>query len=146
MTSRAISRILITGAALAAVALVPIPYLACPSWRVRVVDGSGTPVEGMTVRLVYQNYSVEADGHEEDQTTDRQGDVTFPARRSSASAARLCMFTLRSACAGPHASFGRHAYVFAFGKGREGYAASGKRVADWSGVPAEVRSRITAAP
>ncbi|MGO9008916.1 MAG: hypothetical protein ACLQPN_02350 [Bryobacteraceae bacterium] len=100
----------------------------------------------MTVRLVYQNYSVEADGHEEDQTTDRQGDVTFPARRSSASAARLCMFTLRSACAGPHASFGRHAYVFAFGKGREGTAASGEYLVDWKGTPADVKTRIMAKP
>jgi hypothetical protein len=111
-------------AALVVALLIPIPYLASPVWQVAVVDEAGV-VEGMTVRRVYQNYSTEAEGHEDDQTTDRQGRATFAAKWSSASIARRCVFTAFSALAGVHASFGRHAYVFAFGNGREGYAVSG---------------------
>jgi hypothetical protein len=115
-------------------------------WQVWVVDSSGSPVECITVRLVYRNYSAEAADHEENQSTDKQGYAAFPARWSSASAARRCMFTVLSARAGVHASFGRHAHVFAFGQGKEGYAASGQYVADWSGSPAHLKARITAAP
>lgn len=102
--------------------LVPFPYLASPMWRVVVVDEAGAPLEGITVRRVYQNYSTEAKGHENDQTTDKQGRAAFAEKWSSAPIVRLCMFTARSALAGVHASFGRHAYVLVFGNGREGYA------------------------
>jgi hypothetical protein len=146
MTARAITRTGIVGAAFAAIALIPIPYLASPRWQVWVVDGSGAPVEGMTVRLVYQNYSTEAEGHEEDQTTGKQGYVALPAHRSSASVTRRCIFTLISALAGVHASFGPHAYVFAFGKGMEGHAVSGRYIVNWRGSPADIETRITARP
>jgi hypothetical protein len=72
MTARAIARTRIVGAAFVAIALIPIPYLASPRWQVWVVDGSSAPVEGMTVRMVYQNYSTEAEGPEEDQNTGKR--------------------------------------------------------------------------
>jgi len=80
-------------AALAVVALIPIPYLAAPTWQVWVVDEAGVPIEGMTVRRVYQNYSTESEDHTEDQITDKQGYAAFPARRSSVSTVRRCIFT-----------------------------------------------------
>jgi hypothetical protein len=133
-------------AALGVALLIPIPYLASPVWHVAVVDEAGVAVEGITVRRVYRNYSTEADGHEDDQATDRQGRATFAAKWSSASIARRCVFTAFSALAGAHASFNRHAYVFAFGNGREGYAVSGGRVLDWTGEPAALDSLITTTP
>lgn len=129
---------------MAAITLIPIPYLASPRWEVWVVTESGAPIEGMTVRRVYQNYSTEIEGHEEDQITDKQGYASFPPRWSSASTVRRCLFTLLSARAGIHASFGRHAYVFAFGNGREGNAISGQYLTDWTGKPAQMKTRITA--
>ncbi len=136
---------LVTGLA-AAAALIPIPYLASPQWRVWVVDESGAAVEGVTVRRVYQNYSAEGRSHEEDRVTDEHGSALFPPTSSSASGARLCVFTLLAASTGIHASFGRHSYVFAFGKGIQGSATSGPYVTDWTGSPAEMNSRITVKP
>jgi len=124
--------------------LIPIPLLSSPVWHVAVVDEAGVAVEAIAVRRVYRNYSTEAVGHEDDQATDRQGRATFAAKWSSASTARRCVFTAFSALAGAHASFGRHAYVFAFGNGREGYAVSGGRVLDWTSEPALMDSLITA--
>jgi hypothetical protein len=126
--------------------LIPIPYLAAPVWQVAVFDGAGVALEGMTVRRLYKNYAAEAEGHEDYQTTGRQGRANFAAKWSSASIARRCIFSAFSALAGVPASFGRNAYVLAFGNGREGYAVSGGHVFDWAGKPAQMDSRITAAP
>ena len=78
MTARAITRTWIAGVAFVAVALIPIPYLAAPRWQVWVVDDSGAPLEGMTIRLVYQNSSAEAEGHEENRSSDVRVYVAFP--------------------------------------------------------------------
>lgn len=43
--------------------LVPYPYLAVPDWDVQVVNDQGAPMEDMTVRLTYVNYSAESSGH-----------------------------------------------------------------------------------
>jgi hypothetical protein len=144
MTARARIFSWLAGAVLAALALIPIPYLASPRWEVWVVDNAGTPIEGMTVRRVYQDYSIESEGHEEDRITNGQGYTFFPAATSSSSIAQRCIFTVLSARAGVHASFGRHASVFAFGNGRQGAAVSGPYVTDWTGGPAYMKSRITA--
>lgn len=140
------THIWLVGAALACAVSIPLPYLASPSWAIVVVDDSGSPIEGMTVRRVYQNYSTEGEDHSEDQLTDKQGYASFPARWSSSSIARRFVFTLLSARAGVNASFGRHAHVFAFGKGREGYAVNGPYVTDWTGNPPYMKSRIRATP
>ena len=132
------------GIGVVAAALIPIGYLASPKWDVFVVDDGGHPLEGMTVRSTYQNYSTETNGHEEDQQTDKSGHASFQAHQSSASIARCVMFTLLSARGGVHASFGRHAYLFAFGRGLQGSAVSGQYVMDWTGTPSEIKTRITA--
>jgi hypothetical protein len=78
-------------ATLAVVLLIPIPYRASPMWQVTVVDESGAPVEGMTVRRVYQNCSTETASHEDDQTTDKQGHAAFRkvVQRNNSSSVRL---------------------------------------------------------
>lgn len=136
----------VVGAIVFGGSLIPIPYFACPSWDVSVVDDVGRPVQGETVRLVYQNYSAEAQSHEEDRITDERGHAAFPRRESSASIFRLCYYTASSARAGVHARFGRHALVFAFGKGLSGISTSGKLVTDWTGSPDRMESRIVAEP
>jgi hypothetical protein len=137
-------KVIVWAAALVAVSLIPVPYLASPEWHVQVVDESGKPLQGMTVRIEHKNYSVETRGHEEDRLTDEHGDVVFPKHTRSASTLRRCIFTALSATAFAHASFGPHAYVFAFGKGLEGDALSGDIVTDWSGQLARMDSRIVA--
>ena len=133
----------IVGAVVVAASLIPIPYLASPKWDVLVVDDASSPIEGMTVRSTYQDYSTETNGHEEDKQTDKNGHTSFQAHQSSASIVRRVMFTLLSARAGVHASFGRHASLFVFGRGRQGSAVSGQYVMDWTGTPTEVKTRIT---
>ena len=117
--------------------------MAAPRWDVSVVAGDGTPLSGVEVRLVYENYSAEDEDHEVTLTTDENGDVLFPEQLQKASLVRRIFYTLSSARAGVHASFGRHAYVFAFDdKGHRGYATSGEYVTDWRGFPASMKSRI----
>ncbi len=134
------------GAMLIALSLIPIPYLASPAWDVSVVDETGQPVEGITVRLSYQNYSAERRSHEEDRITNERGIATFQRRESSASILQRLYSTGLSAAAGVHASFGRHAWVFAFGHGLEGTATSGQSVTDWTGNPDHMESRIEVKP
>ena len=135
-------RIALVGVALIGLSLIPIPYLASPAWEVSVVDDTGQPVQGVTVRLSYQNYSAERHSHEENRTTDERGQATFPRWESSASLLELCYYSGLSARAGVHASFGRHAGVFVFGHGLDGTATSGRFVTDWTGSPDHMESRI----
>jgi hypothetical protein len=124
--------------------LYPIRYTAAPSWEVWVVDETGKPLEGMNVRLSYQNYSAESKGHELDAITGPDGRVYFPLQRASASIARYLVYSVWSATTGVHASFGRHASVFIFGNGRDGSATTDGVITDWSGAPPEMKSRIVA--
>jgi len=124
----------------------PVTTLETPRWEVWVVDENGQPLEGMTVAMTYQNYSAESEGHIEELYTDAAGHVVFPARTITVSTLNRAIAVARSAQAGVHASFGPHAHVFAFGRGREGDAVDGRYVADWTGKPDEVKSRIVAKP
>lgn len=117
-----------------------------PRWEVWVVDRDGRPLRGMTVRLLWHNYSAESTGHTEERQTDENGYVVFPARRLAASLRDRVSVTIQSAGAGVHASFGPHASVFAFGGGLEGYSVTGPYVTDWRGKPDQMQSRIIASP
>lgn len=130
---------------LLALSLVPVPYLASPDWEVWVVDQGGNPVHGI-VRLEYENYSVEATGHEEDLVTDDAGYAHFQPHRASASFLRRCFYTASSAAALAHASFGPHDYVLAFGNGLEGDAVTNGYVTDWTGEPDHMKSTIKVRP
>ena len=127
--------------------LFPISSLAAPEWEVTVVDEHGKPVEGMTVRETWQNYSVEATGHEADGQTDANGHVTFSAHKSEYSLLSQVVGTLSALMHfNVHASYGPHASVFAFGKHLEGTATTGEYVTDWTGYPSSMQSRIVARP
>lgn len=132
--------------ALLPVGLLPIPSLATPRWEVWVVDENGHPKQGMTVRLSWQNYTLETEGHEEDMRTDQNGYVVFPARTIRASAFTRIAGAIRAAQSGVHASFGPHDYVFAFGQGLQGDAISGRYLVDWTGKPPEMQFRIVVKP
>jgi hypothetical protein len=126
---------------LAAVALFivgawPMSYLASPRWDVRIVTDVGQPVPQINVRLVYQDYSVESESHEVTLRTDEDGHVLFPQHYQSACIFQRVFHTVSSAGTGVHSSFGRHAYVLAFG-GREGFDS-----VDWRGSPKSMQSSI----
>jgi hypothetical protein len=132
----------IAGGVLLVLALIPIPYRASPDWKVWVVDSTGNPAGGVTVQLSYQNYSVESDGHEEERLTDEHGYTHFDEHRLAASLLQRCWYSVMSARALAHASFGPHDWVFAFGNGLQGEAVSDGIVTDWTGTPAQMESQI----
>jgi hypothetical protein len=79
--------------------------------------------------------------------TDENGYVVFSARTMKAPALRRMFETIASATGGVHASYGPHAFVLAFGPGGlAGEAVNGKYVADWTGAPSEMQSRIVLRP
>jgi hypothetical protein len=127
--------------------LIPIPYKASPQWTVRVVDEAGNPLQGMLVRLSFENYSVESTDHEVDLNTDSQGRVIFPSRTRTASILSRCYYTARSAMALAHASFGPSAYILVFGGGFEGSvnAPDGSTLV-WNGKPDRLNSVVVARP
>jgi len=131
-------------AALCGASALPMQYLAAPRWSVRVVNEAGEPIEGMTVRMTWENYSVEDAGHEKDLVSDRNGAVIFPSERSSASLLRRLFYSGLSSMALAHASYGPHATVFTFGQNRKGDAIANGIVVNWNGSPAEMRSEIVA--
>jgi len=134
-------------AAILMLLLIPMPYLACPAWKVVVQDEAGHPLSGMLVRLDFENYSAEDTFHEVDLYTDTNGQVTFPPKRGFTSLLRRCWFTTLSAMAFAHASFGPTAYVLVFGGGREGAVNSGDgSVYFWDGHPNRVTSVVVARP
>ena len=138
------------GTAVAAVLillLIPIPYLASPQWTVIVTDEAGHPLEGMLVRLDYENYSVENTSHELEGHTDASGRTVFPPKRRIVPMISRCYFTIVSAMALAHASFGPSAYVLVFGQGREGSVNSADgSVYFWDGHPDRVTSTVVARP
>jgi hypothetical protein len=131
-------------AVLLAIGVWPTSYLASPRWNVWVVTDGGQPLPGIYVRLAYRNYSAEGQGHEVTLRTDENGHALFPPNYEKSCLLLRSFYTVSSALAGVHASFGRHAYVFAFGSGYEGSAVIGKYVADWRGSPESMESRIVA--
>ena len=136
----------IGAAVLVVVSLTPIPYLASPEWTVTVTDESGKPLDGMLVRISYENYSVENDDHGIDLYTSGNGRVVFPAQRRTANLISRCYYTTLSAMALAHASFGPSAFVNVFGEGREGEAVENGVVYFWNGKPDRISSTIIAKP
>ena len=68
--------------------LYPLQTTTVPHWNLRVVDDAGAPVPEINVTEHWQNYLLESEGHEEAQTTNQDGLVSFGARTIRASVLR----------------------------------------------------------
>lgn len=105
-------------AVILASAFIPLPRTVAPDWTITTLDAARRPLTGITVREVWQQYSLEDSSHEEDRLTDTKGDVHFPRRTYWTSIAGRflgCAWQIMSA--GVHASCGPRSYLVAFGKG-----------------------------
>jgi hypothetical protein len=67
--------------------LYPFKTTTLPQWNLRVVDDAGAPVREINVTEHWQHYLLESAGHEEAQTTNRDGRVVFALRSIRASLA-----------------------------------------------------------
>jgi hypothetical protein len=65
-----------TAAVLLVVAFFPVPCGVAPDWTVTTLDASHRPLSGITVREVWQQYSLESISHEEDLLTDSRDEFT----------------------------------------------------------------------
>jgi hypothetical protein len=137
-------KLAILGACALILLLIPTPYLASPEWTVAVTDQDGHPLQGMLVRLDYENYSVENTSHELERYTDASGRAVFPQQKRFALLASRCYFTTLSAMALAHASFGPSAYLNVFGLGREGSPISNGVEYFWNGRPDRVSTTVVA--
>lgn len=128
------------------ISLIPMRYLASPRWEAWIVTKNSEALPGMRVALEFRNWSAEDHSHIVELTTDENGHVLFSPNYERASFVQEVYYTLLSAKAGVHASFGRHASLFAYGRGYQGWPVSGEYVTDWRGYPASMKSRIVAEP
>jgi hypothetical protein len=109
---------------------LPLPQTVAPDWMITTLDAARRPLVGVTVREVWQQYSLENSSHEEDRLTDNSGKVRFPRRTYWTSiAGRIggCMFQIISG--GVHASCGPNSYLVAVGNGID--------TMDWSDLTQE---------
>ena len=85
--------------------LYPFQTTIVLEWDLRVVDDAGTPVGDIKVTEHWQHYLLEAEGHEEVQTTNQDGRVNFGVRSIRASAVRRLFARLKKI--GSHNDRGR---------------------------------------
>jgi hypothetical protein len=112
MTSRR-KWLVIVLVSMAAVMLYPFKTTVVPSQRVLVTTKDMRPVKNALVRQIWQNYSLERYGHEEDLRTDAHGRITFPTRTIRAPLVWRLLGPLASiAGQGVHSSFGVHSDMF----------------------------------
>ncbi|MGA8938521.1 MAG: hypothetical protein WB439_05075 [Acidobacteriaceae bacterium] len=137
--------LLVLGAVIVAgIVFAAVPHLAAPDWTVTVVDLAGKPVRGERVREVYRDFNCDSSDHEDAKSTDELGQVHFDAQYEHRNLFECFMYTISDAQAAAHASFGRHAYVFAFGSEGEGSTVDPHgSVEDWTGSPPRMNSQIT---
>jgi hypothetical protein len=67
------------------IVLYPYKTTTLPEWNLRVLDDGGDMVYGIKVTEHWQNYLLEASGHEDARITNEEGRVGFPARSIRAS-------------------------------------------------------------
>jgi hypothetical protein len=121
--------------------IIPLKRVVAPTWEVSVVDSLGKPISGVTVRESYKDYSTLQNGGEQDLITNESGRVVFPEMSESISGFGRLGGVASSLSEGVHASFGRHAHVFAFGK-CEGDSVKNGYIEDWTGYPSHNSSTI----
>jgi len=99
-------------------------------------------IRDINVRESYQNHSAETTSHELTLTSGADGLVHFPSKTLWRPLLLRLPVIVMSSLGGVHASFGPHAYVFAFGTGLEGDIVKNGYVYDWDGSPRSVQSVI----
>lgn len=100
------------------VLLYPFQTTVVPEQHVLVVNQDMRPIKGVLVRQIWQHYSLERRGHEEDVLTDVEGRVTFPKRTMRSNLVwRICGPVVNVVTQGVHASFGIHTHMLALGEG-----------------------------
>jgi hypothetical protein len=72
----------------------PFQTITVPTWSLRVVDESGSPVPGISVTEHWQHYLLESSGHQEVRQTEPNGRVSFPGRTIRASLLRRFLATI----------------------------------------------------
>jgi hypothetical protein len=101
--------------------LVPYPTTVVPEWKIRVIDQDGRPFVGEEVREIWQHYSLESEGHEEERLTDEKGYVVFPERRIwSPLLWRIFSTGIAAALTLAHGSMGVSAWVMVIGYSTNG--------------------------
>lgn len=96
--------------------LYPFESTIVPSRNVLVLTDSGRPIQDVSVRQIWQHYSLETSSHEEELRSGPNGRVTFPRRTIRASLARRMAYPLWILLTqGVHASFGVHTDMFPVG-------------------------------
>jgi len=95
------------------VLLYPFESTVVPSKNVLVVTKDWRPIQGAAVRQIWQNYSLESVGDQQDLRTDENGRVTFPRRTIRASVLKRIMHPIWNILRqGVHASFGVQTDMF----------------------------------
>ena len=93
--------------------LYPLETTVLPPQNVLVVTEDWRPIQGVTVRQIWQHYSLESRGHEQDLKTDQGGRVVFPRRSIRASVLRRTLHPFWNILTeGVHASFGVYTDMF----------------------------------
>jgi hypothetical protein len=93
--------------------LVPTTDIVSPEWIVLVTDTAGHPVEGASVTVFSQQYTVESHDTEETKVTGEDGRVHFPERKLHAMGLIRLLGAVRNLDQGAHASFGVHTHLAA---------------------------------
>src|SRR4030095_5959084 len=80
-------RIVVLATSVVFLVIVSYPFetTIVPQWNLQVVDEAGAPVREINVTEHWQHYVLESGGHEEAQTTNQDGLVSFGARSIRAS-------------------------------------------------------------
>ena len=107
------------------VLLFPFSTTSVPAKTVLVISRDSKPVQGAKIRQIWQNYSIETTGHEEDLFTGEDGRVFFPPRTVRASLLQRAYRPLGNILTqGVHASFGVHTDILYLNGDKEGLASS----------------------
>ena len=94
----------------------PFQTTVAPAWQLRVVDDTGLAVAGIKVTEHWQHNSLESTGHEDIETTDQDGRVSFPPRQKRSSLfARALGPLLKTFKDGNRALLGPYASVVVWG-------------------------------
>ena len=101
-----------------AIAFVPIPQIVALAWTVTTMNKARKPLQNVTVRENWQQYSLETSSNEEDRLTDFKGEVHFPRRmHRSTFMGRFVGCIRQFGQMGVHTNCGADSHLVAFGPG-----------------------------